>query len=158
MKMRNNLLIDQYIFTLAFGRDADFQDKRPQNTFLDRRTGHVLWVFKEGEDAEFELGISSDDNREARERVSAEPSRYLEIPGLGHGEHHEILKKFLQSEWTDDMDLRKSIEGKYFKSIGGWKNGVPSHVSNAFEAFKGEEILNMAEEWLRQNGINPVWK
>lgn len=28
MKMRNNLLIDQYIFTLAFGRDADFHDKR----------------------------------------------------------------------------------------------------------------------------------
>ena len=152
------MLIDQASFILAFGRDADFHDIHPQNTWLDRRTGHVLWICEKGEHAPYVLGISPDENREARVRVSAEPDRYLEILGLGHGEHHEILKKFLQSEWTDDMDLRKSIEGKYFKSIGGWKNAVPRYVSNAFEAFKGEEILNLAEEWLRQNEIDPIWK
>ncbi len=151
--------IDQYNFVvLAFGRDTDYHDKCPQKTWLDRRKGHVLWVCEKDEDASHELGISPDENREARERVSAESDRYLEIPGLEHGEHHEILKRFLQSEWTDDKRLRESVEGKFFKSIGGWKNAVPCYVVNAFEAFKGEEILNMADEWLRQNGIDPIWK
>ncbi|MDE0406599.1 MAG: hypothetical protein OXN81_01970 [Alphaproteobacteria bacterium] len=152
------MLIDQDNFLRAFGRDADYHDIHPQNAWLDRRTGYVLWILRKDEDALETLGISSDENRELRERVSAEPDRYLETLGLGHGEHHEILKKFLQSEWSDNMELRESVEGKYFKSIGAWKRAVPRCVVNAYNDFRGDEILNMAEEWLEYNGIYPIWK
>jgi len=45
-------------------------------------------------------GLDPDENGEMRERIEAEPKRFLLIPGLDHGEHHDILKAFLRSDWA----------------------------------------------------------
>ena len=41
------LVIDRMLFTMAFGRDVDFHDMYPQTTYLDRRTGDVVWLYED---------------------------------------------------------------------------------------------------------------
>ena len=96
------LSIDRSLFTMAFGRDVDYDSVHPQVAWLDRRTGDVIWVYENDGDACMEAGFPAEENRRDRERVAAAPDRYLEIPGLVHGDHHDILKAFLQSDWCED--------------------------------------------------------
>lgn len=143
---------------MAYGRDVQFHDACPLRTWLDRTTGNVLRVYENDDDAEGE-GIPAQDNRKERERVATEPDRYLEIPGLDHGEHHEIFKQFLQSDWTDDTILRQRAEDAYFGSIGAWKKHVGDEaIVFAYYDFRRMEIFCRAEVFLQQNGIDPIWE
>ena len=153
------MAIDRTLFMMAFGRDVDFHDSFAQSTYLDRRTGDVIWLYEDDEDAYGEAGIPAGENREGRERVAAEPEWYMEIPGLDHGEHHEILRRFLRSDWTgDDARCRRADEA-YSGSIGRWKRDVGDEGAvHAFHAFREERIVELAEEFLRENTIVPEWR
>ena len=39
-----------------------------------------------------EAGIAPEENSALREGIEAAPARYLEIPGRGHDEHHDLLR------------------------------------------------------------------
>ena len=147
------------LFMMAIGRDVDFHDACPQSTYLDRRTGEVVWLYEDDDDAYGEVGIPAEENREGRERVAAEPERYLEIPGLDHGDHHDILRQFLRSDWTgDDARWRRAGEA-YSGSIGRWKRDVRDEEAvHAFHAFQEEQIAKLAEEFLLENGVVPEWR
>ena len=54
--------------------------------YLDSKTGEILWIFEDDEDAESIANISAEENREMREAIEAAPDRYLEVPGVDHGE------------------------------------------------------------------------
>ncbi len=154
-----SLAIDRSLFIMAIGRDVDYHDSLPQITWLDRSTGDVLWLYECDEDAFFEVGIPAEENREERERVEAEPERYLEIPGLGHGEHHGILREFLRSGWTGDDARRRRAEAAYSGSIGRWMREVGDEEAvRAFREYREARIAAMAEEFLRENGITPAWE
>lgn len=143
----------------AFGRDVDFHDAYEQLTYLDTETGEIIWVYDDDEEAEWMSGISAEENRAIRKRVEDEPERYLEIQGLTHGDHHDILKEFLNSEWTQDEELMQKAKESYFGSIGGWKDTVDnSDVVYSYFDFRDRKIESMAEEFLRENGIEPEWK
>ena len=88
------LAIDRSLFVMVFGLDVDYHDWPPRRFRLDQSTGEVIWFYECDEDAYMEAGMPEDENREERERVEAEPGRFLEIPGLDHGEHHAILRDF----------------------------------------------------------------
>ena len=91
--------------------------------------------------------------------VAAAPERYLEIPGLGHGEHHEILRQFLGSDWTDDETRLRRADAAYSVSIGRWKTDVGDEGAvDAFHEYQEAQIARMAEGFLRENGIAPDWK
>ena len=153
------LAIDKILFTMAFGRDVDYHDVVPQLTYLDRHTGDVIWVYEADDDAYMEAGIPADDNRQVRERVAGDPDRYLEMPGLDHGDHHEILKVFLGSDWTDDEEQRQNAEVAYFGSIGGWKTSVNDQDAvRTFYDFRDARVAMLAEEFLQENGIAPIWR
>ena len=153
------MTIDRTVFMMAFGRDVDFHDACPQSTYLDRRTGEIVWLYEDDDDAFGEVGIPAEENREGRERVAAEPERYLEITGLDHGDHHEILRQFLRSDWTDDDVLRRRAEEAYSGSIGRWKRDVCDEGAvHAFYAFQEERIAKLADAFLRENGIVPKWR
>ena len=153
-----SLAIDRSLFMMAFGRDVDYHDMAPQRTYLDRRTGDVVWLY-ECDDAYGEVGIPAGENREGRERVAAEPERYLDIPGLDHGEHHEILRRFLRSGWTDDETRRRRADAAYTGSIGRCKTDVGDEGAvHAFYASREEQIAELAEEFLRENGIVLEWR
>ena len=71
-----------------------------------------------------EAGVRAEGNRAERQRVAAEPDRYLQIPELKHGDHHDILRRFLRSNWTDDRALRRRAAVAYSGSIERWKRDV----------------------------------
>ena len=91
--MSQKIAIDESMFMMAFERDVEYHDHYPQTSYLDLETGEMVWVFEEDEDADDWAGIDPEENREARERIVANPERYLEVPGRDHGEHHEYLAR-----------------------------------------------------------------
>jgi len=147
-----SLAIDQDQFKLAFGRDVDFHDPYPISTYLDRVTGNIDWVWKNDEDAEGE-GIPAEDNQKLCEQIKATPNRYLELPGLSHGDHHTILKEFLATECPEDS------QGDYFSSIGGWiKSQEDERIVASYYDFRYRKILQRGETFLQQHGVKPQWK
>lgn len=150
--------IDYDIFLMAFGRDVDFHDAHSQFTYLNRENGDILWVYEDDEDAPWDAGIPAEENRELREQIKATPARYLEIPGLSHGGHHEILREFLDSEWTEDEDEWKRVRNAYFGSIGGWKKSLDDEsIAYVFYNFRERRIKQLVEKFLREHGIEPLW-
>ncbi|MDX1485530.1 MAG: hypothetical protein R3229_13735 [Alphaproteobacteria bacterium] len=154
------LSIDRFLFISAFGRDSDYPTEiYYQTAYLDLDNGEMLWVYENDEDAETEAGLDPEENRRDRERVVRDPDRFLDIPGLEHGDHHDILKRFLRSQWTEDEERRLRVEEAYFGSIGGWKKAVDDQDAiDAFYAFQDEAFRELAEEYLMELGIIPIWK
>ncbi len=151
------LIIDQGLFAMAFERDVDYDEQYSLNAYLDLETGDVEWLYDEDHDAEM-YGLTAADNRMQWKRIEAEPNRFLLIPGLSHSEHHEILQKFLTSDWTDDEDLRQTAHAAYFGSIGGWKKTVNNEdVVRAYFESRDQQIIEFAERFLLENGIEPDW-
>ena len=151
--------IDRGLFAMAFGRDVDYHDTLPQLIYLDRQTGDIVWLYGSDDDATMEAGIPADQNRMGRQAIKAEPERYLEIPGLDHDDHHRILRRFLMSDWTRDKGRRHRAEDAYRGSIGKWKRDVgDDDAIHAFYDFRDAEIEAMAKAFLRENGIEPVWR
>ncbi len=153
------LAIDMAFFGDAFDRDVDFHEAYPQSANLDRHTGEIVWFYVEDFDAEMEAGIPPEENQATRQRIEAMPDRYLEIPGLDHGDHHDLLKNFLDSDWTDNDEVRRFAQDAYHGSIGRWKKSIDDDsIIHAFYDFRDRKTTKMAEAFLRSHGIEPVWK
>jgi len=83
----------------------------------------------------------------------------LEIRGRDHGEHHDILREFLNSNWTDDEVLWAKAHDAYSGSIGGWKEEVDDQGAvNSYYEFRERRIRELAEAFLNEHGIQPVWR
>ena len=157
-KQREKLAIDRTEFELAFGRDADNYVTYETIAYLDRRTGAVVWVYEDDEEAEDEANIPAAENGALRQAIAAAPARYLEIPGLNHGDHHDMLRAFIKSNWTEDNDLWRRVYEAYAGSIGRWKRAVPDRsIVHAFHAFEERRTAELGEDFLRANGIEPEW-
>ena len=150
--------IDEIHFFDAFGRDADFHDLVPLAYWLDLETGDIIWVFEEDDDAGTIADLEPEENRDAREQVEKEPDRYLLIPGLSHGEHHDILREFLYSDWTNDNELLFRVRDAYSGSIGGWIKQIDDRqIIHAYYDYRDVKIREMAEEFLSDHNIKPLW-
>jgi hypothetical protein len=147
------------MFIDAFQRDEVFHDSSPQSTYLDLETGEVIWVFEEDDDAEMYAGIEPQENALIREKIDTSPERYLHIPGRDHGEHHDILRDFLNSKWTDDEKLWRRARDAYSGSIGGWKDEVDNQDAvHEYYEFRDRRIKELAEEFFQEHDIQPVWR
>jgi len=153
-----SLQINQILFIDAFERDIDFEDIYPYANFLDTETGEVVWLFEEDEDAQNIAGIKQEENDAVRKRIEASPGKYLEIPGLSHSEHHDILREFLYSDWTDDSELMTKAQQAYSGSIGRWKKAIDRRdAEHAYYEFRERKIMEMADEFLHEHHIDPLW-
>ncbi len=152
------LKIDEMLFRRAFDRDADFHDAFPRSPYLNMETGEILWAYEDDEDAYMDIGVSPYDNQAIRNLIAASPDRYIEIPRLAHGDHHDILQEFLDSDWTEDEETKNIARNAYFGSIGGWKKSLDDDsIIHAFYDFRDHRTKQMAEEFLRKHGIDPQW-
>jgi hypothetical protein len=152
------LTIERFSFELAFSHAPDPNCACTQFAYLDRQTGEAIWVYENDEDAEAEAQIPAEENRAVRQRTEAAPERYLDIPGLDHGDDHDILRAFLESDWTDDDALWRETKHAYRGSIGRWKRAVNDRdVIHAYHDFSDRRAAEMADEFLREHGIEPDW-
>lgn len=146
-------------FKLAFDRDIDYHDKYPQHAYLDRDSGEIIWVYSNDKYAQFDGGSSPKENRNVRTQIMNNQDQYIEILGRTHGQHHDILREFLDSEWTNNLGYKKHVQECYFGSIGGWMEKINDQETIwAYEKFRHEKLKKMAEEYLNTKGIDPVWK
>ena len=151
--------IAEISFFDAFGRDADFHDLYPQAAYLDIEKRDVIWIFEEDQDAEMAAGIDPGENQKLREKIDSSAETYLEIPGRSHAQHHEILQKFLQSNWTNDGELWKRAYDAYSGSIGRWIDAVGDrNVLHSYYNFRDSKIKEIAEEFLQEHDIKPRWR
>ena len=151
------LRIDEMVFLMAFGRDVGFHDAYPQSTYLDRETGEVIWAYDNDDDSN-EIGRKPEENHEIRMIVAANPDRYLGIQGLSHGEHHDILQEFLDSDWTAKEEDRRLARSAYFGSIGAWRKSAEDSADIAYEVYREQKISERAEAFLKSHGVEPVWR
>ncbi len=135
---------------ISFSRDLDFHDPYPINTYLDLNTGNILFVYKIDCDTS-DLGISEEENKSLRQQISKTPDGFLKIPGMSHGQHHEILKCFIESRDKDEE------VGDYFGSIGGWKKTVRDETWFSYQDFKEKKIGKSIEAFMTENTIEPEW-
>jgi len=106
-----------------------------------------------------EEDIDQEDNRALREEVSASPSAYLKIPGLSHGKCHNILQAFLSSDWTTEKSAKEGAQSAYFRSVGGWIKTVKDETAvSEYYRFREQHTKELAETFLRDNGIDPFWR
>lgn len=148
-------------FMIAFEEGASFVHAEPQTFHLDRQTGEVLWIYENDEDAEDVVGIPPEENRALRERVDADPERYLDIPSLEGWNYNEMLRDFLRSDWTEDEERWQRAADAYSGRMGQWKRRVRDRdpdTIDAFIAYRDRRAEELAEEFLEEHGIEPRWK
>jgi len=150
--------IEESMFMDAFERDVDFE-QYSQAACLELEGGKVVWIFDEDDDADVWAGIPAPENAALRKLVEAGPERYLEIPGRDHAEHHDILREFLNSNWTDGEVLWAKAHDAYSGSIGGWKEEVDDQGAvNSYYEFRERRIKELAEAFLNEHGMHSVWR
>lgn len=127
--------------------------------YLDRETGEVFWLCEDDSNYEFTTGEPAEDNAKLKHRVDTEPERYLWIVPLDQFDFQQMLRDFLLTDWTTDKDRWQDAYDAYNGAIGRWKRRVRDRDAiHAFREYESEQILKRGEEFLRENGVIPVWK
>lgn len=131
----------------------------PWGAYLNVESGVVERLYDRDEDAESLTTGSSRENSELREAIARSPGRYVEIPVQAYSERHGSLDQFLASDWTSDPDMKQRAENAHRGSIREWIYELDDDATaNAFSNFQYEATKAGAEELLREEGIEPIWK
>jgi hypothetical protein len=150
--------IDQAKFMVAFAADGDYHaEVGAIKTYLDRKNGALLTALADLASARVNFGDSAvEDFLENAADVERAPGRYLEVPPMSHGQHHEVIRAFLDSQWNHGQERRNHALNVYYprRSIGCWLREVGDQETiDLYRAFKEEEELRLAEEFLRREGV-----
>ena len=156
------LEIDLTEFMMTFSADADYHAECDVvETHLNKRTGKLMTVPLNNSRAEFLFGdAAAADFKKNLRKLRAAPNNYLAIPSMSHGEHHDLLKEFLDTAWTVDVVAREAARNIYYgrKSIGCWLENVGDNAAiDGYLRYKESAPQRQAEQFLRGNGINFEW-
>ncbi len=151
------LSIDQTLFDMAFRRDLEYHEPFDCLQYLDLETGNVLCVYNFDHVAEM-YDVSIEENRALSEMVDSNPDLFAEIPGLHHGDYHDMLISFINSDWTDDENLKEEVRACYDGSIGRWidkacqvdKSGT---VLDNWDAYQAQEIESMVRDFFKKLNV-----
>lgn len=151
------LRIESTLFDMAFRRDIEYHTPNYGEWYLDLKTGNVFWVYDVDQEAESD-GLSAEENKSQREDVESQPDQFALIPGLHHGEYHDILKSFITSDCIEDKQLIEEVQFCYQGSIGRWIERVgrlddSSIILNKWSEFQESTIEAKAREFLKKFNI-----
>ncbi len=154
--MRNlRVDLDQLESIFEF-RQSEFSE--PQQAYLDLQTGEILWVYESDDDYAAVMNHEPEVNAENRERVEAQPDRFIEIPECDTIDDNEMLRAFLATEWTSDEMLARRAREAYHGSIGKWKKDIDHNpeIIRAWRAFESKAAQRRALEFLAEHGVEPI--
>lgn len=150
--------IERDIFIMTFTADANYHAHlEGQETFLDKRTGELEYAVSDRNRLAMEMGDDAVEDMLDSVYCNEHPEWYLEIPSMSHARHHSVLQDFLVSDWSTDQTIIDHATNVYYprKSIGYWLKNVDDQAAvDAYFAFREVENLRIAENYLRENGVN----
>lgn len=136
-------------FFRSFVRDPG-QDGEECTEYLDVETRDMVYVYED------DSVVGADNNRAARELVASDPSRFVEVPGIGgHEFGHQALRSFLDSDWTEDESLKTSTKESYDGSIRRWRERVGDDIYHIFQQYEIDYAIPMAREFWNEAMSKP---
>lgn len=157
LKKMEKLKIDRIAFMMAFSADADFHvHLEGQVTFLDKCTGCLEYSVADRGRVAIEMGWDAVEDMSDADFFARRPEQYLEISGMPHGLHHQVLQEFLASDWVSEQKRRDHATNIYYsrRSIGYWLKSVGDQDAiDAYFLFKEHAYLRLAQEFLSENGV-----
>lgn len=149
------LEIDETLLRMAFSQDEYSGESPPEDRYLDRETGEIVWI-----------GFSEDN-----ELFESQPERYLKIPCLRHADHHELAQEFATSEVVapehqgyllGTQDKRSCVdvteEGKAIMGGMGVFIREAERLGYDYQDWEWKRISQIMADWLEEHGIEPKWK
>ncbi len=142
----NRLPIDAEEMILAMEtRDPDVEHR------LDRQTGEIVFLCDPG---------LADLDEERRERVEADPERYLVIAPISSSEGWRVMREFVDQ--LPDGEAREHLEaalhrGSPFRRFKDTLVGYPP-VRQSWFRYHEQVLLETAQAWLETEGIEPDWQ
>lgn len=138
---------DAQLVISYFGQDSDYSSQRG-SCVLDRSNLSIQWIL---DDNELDADLLSS--------IDKHPERYLAIPTLNHDDHHDILRMFIGTEWTDDVQLREAAKTAYLPmSIGAWREKVNDRTWNEFDNFRETRCTELLTAFFNQHGFEPEYQ
>ncbi len=123
--------------------DADYR-AFPYSVFVHRDGLDIVVVYRRDADAAAE-GLSTEDNRVARQQVEASCEDFVELKIPDHAQHHEWFKDFLKS---------RGLLSQYFGSIGGWFEEHGDKAGrDSWERFLALKRRDFVSRQLRDHGL-----
>ncbi|MEW6338533.1 MAG: UPF0158 family protein [Acidobacteriota bacterium] len=113
--------------------------------FLDRQTGEVFPLFEDNEE--------SDENRE---RIEADPDRFVAVEPLPSSVGWEVMAAFVESlpDGAARRHLAAALSARHpFRAFKDALSGHPTLREEWF-AFHDEAWARLAAEWLEDEGID----
>jgi len=151
------LPVDLGQLELAMEMRSDFQEGE-QYTCLDVQTGELLWVWESDDVFANVMNEDPSVNARCRERVHAEPERFIVVPEYEPADAHDALRSFLASDWTDDDAQHEAARRAYRGSIRRWKDamGRNSSAVHAWHRYEEQACHQRALAFLASHGIEPI--
>jgi hypothetical protein len=118
---------------------------------LDRQTGEIVFLCDPG---------LTDVDEDTRERVEADPERYLLIAPVSSAEGWRPMREFVDQ--LPVGEARERLEaalhrGSPFRRFKDTLFGYPS-VRQAWFCHHEQAVLAIAQAWLEPEGIEPDWQ
>ena len=113
------------------------------DAFLDLKDGSVRWVWREPD-----VPSSKEEQDELLRFLELEPERFVRIPYMTHGDHHEVLRRHLEEQGR---------LAEYDGSIGRWRKQLENDDDYyAFEEVVGQEAERRMRSFLEEHGLDEV--
>ncbi|HQT95490.1 MAG: hypothetical protein B7Z68_04370 [Acidobacteria bacterium 21-70-11] len=113
--------------------------------FIDRRTGEVFPVFEDNEESDAD-----------RERIDAEPARFVAVDPIPSSVAWEVMAGFVESlppgKARDTLDVVLGVRHP-FRAFKDVLSAYPT-VRDEWYAFHDREWARLAGEWLEEEGID----
>ena len=103
------------------------------------------------------VGISVRENKRTRKYIEASPERYLALPRLTQRFMNKMIRAFIDSEWTDDVELRAFARLAYDGSVNRWKKRLSSEILLVFDLYEIRYLLPTVADFLRAHAVEPKW-